>query len=342
MSEVKARSALEIKLRLHEWSSRAFGVDELYQDCETLLKENDRLVKETNELKAALNHPTSERMGNLIRERDQLVKENEKLKFVLKDTVATETGLIAKHKEELDQLRKELINQENSVVLSFEKYDQLVKERDVNDSLFKEWEELLGEMPGVRIREIIKERDELRATLKHDVDKIESGYMKDRDTIIALATAMTHYIDAAKSFMAEKDYITASGRLTEALIVWSKILKREERDMSEIKDSPAECPKCASTDIFVERRVNGDAICRACDWHGSYFDCFKKSLDELAEKERQWFKSRGYSEADMMYADAAFKEYLRIENELLDKKPFDKAPGFRRIFMMGYFYGRPK
>ena len=80
-----------------------------------------------------------------------------------------------------------------------------------------------------------------------------------------------------------------------------------------------------------------------------YEDCtpeekrdFDKTMFENMEKERSWFKSRGYGEADMMYADAAYKEYLQMEQLLPNAKPFDKAPGFRRIFMMGYFYGRNK
>jgi hypothetical protein len=80
-----------------------------------------------------------------------------------------------------------------------------------------------------------------------------------------------------------------------------------------------------------------------------YEDCtpeekreFDKVIFEAQLKEREWFKARGYSEADMMYADAAYKEYQRVEESMPDKKPFDKAPGFRRIFMMGYFYGRAK
>lgn len=69
---------------------------------------------------------------------------------------------------------------------------------------------------------------------------------------------------------------------------------------------------------------------------------FDKAMFEAMEKERHWFKTRGFSEADMMYADAAYKEYMRVEEAFPDKKPFDKSPGFRRIFMMGYFYGKNK
>lgn len=63
-------------------------------------------------------------------------------------------------------------------------------------------------------------------------------------------------------------------------------------------------------------------------------------MKEAEEKERKWFKDRGYDEADMMMADAAYKNYMRVEESYPDRRPFDKAPGFRRIFMMGYFYGR--
>jgi TRAP-type C4-dicarboxylate transport system substrate-binding protein len=67
---------------------------------------------------------------------------------------------------------------------------------------------------------------------------------------------------------------------------------------------------------------------------------FDKTMKEAEEKERKWFKDRGITEADMMYADAAYKEYMRIEEKMPDRRPFDKAPGPRRLFMMGYFYGK--
>lgn len=79
-----------------------------------------------------------------------------------------------------------------------------------------------------------------------------------------------------------------------------------------------------------------------------YEDCtpeekrhFDKAMFEADLKERHWFKNRGVGEADMMFADAAYKRYLQVEQSLPDHRPFDKAPGFRRIFMMGYLYGRP-
>lgn len=103
-----------------------------------------------------------------------------------------------------------------------------------------------------------------------------------------------------------------------------------------------QCPKCQATDLIIERRLNGDAICNSCNWHGPYADCYKKLFDKIESDERQWFKDRGYGEADLMFADAAYKEYLRVETSMPNARPFDKAPGFRRVFMMGYFYGRNK
>lgn len=69
---------------------------------------------------------------------------------------------------------------------------------------------------------------------------------------------------------------------------------------------------------------------------------FDKTIKEAEDKERKWFKDRGYGEADLIDADAAFENYLRVEESRADRRPFDKAPGFRRVFMMGYFYGRFK
>lgn len=80
-----------------------------------------------------------------------------------------------------------------------------------------------------------------------------------------------------------------------------------------------------------------------------YNDCtpeekahFDAAIEEATAKERKWFKDRGFGESDMMHSDAAYKEYMRVEESFPDRKPFDKAPGCRRIFMMGYFYGKNK
>ena len=100
------------------------------------------------------------------------------------------------------------------------------------------------------------------------------------------------------------------------------------------------CPKCGSTKLIIERRMNGNAKCEDCGTEGPYADCYKDHFTEVLNKERKWFNDRGYGEADMMYADAAFKKYIEAEQSFYDKRPFDKAPGFRRLFMMGYFYGR--
>jgi hypothetical protein len=91
------------------------------------------------------------------------------------------------------------------------------------------------------------------------------------------------------------------------------------------------CPRCRSEDLIVERRMDGNAKCISCGHEGPYADCF----EDVANKERDWFRTRGYSEADMMYADAAFKKYLLVEQSIPDQR-------FRRVFMMGYFYGKNK
>lgn len=78
-----------------------------------------------------------------------------------------------------------------------------------------------------------------------------------------------------------------------------------------------------------------------------YDDCtpaekaeFDAVIKKAEDAERKWFKERGYNEADMMYASSAYKNYLACEANFPNARPFDRAPGFRRIFMMGYFYGR--
>jgi hypothetical protein len=100
------------------------------------------------------------------------------------------------------------------------------------------------------------------------------------------------------------------------------------------------CPKCESLNLAVERRIDGDAKCLDCAWQGPYAECFQKVFEDVEQKFKQWFYDRGFREADLMYADAAYKKYQKVEESRLDKRPWDKAPGFKRIFMMGYFYGR--
>lgn len=111
--------------------------------------------------------------------------------------------------------------------------------------------------------------------------------------------------------------------------------------MSELKSKP-KCPKCGSENIATERRPDGKSLClnQECKHEASTVNFYKPLFDEAEQKEKEWFYKRGYIEADLMYADAAHKRYMNVEQRFDDLKPFDKAPGFRRIFMMGYFYGR--
>lgn len=39
-------------------------------------------------------------------------------------------------------------------------------------------------------------------------------------------------------------------------------------------ENKIECPKCGSTKLCVERRLNGNASCTNCNWRGPYKDCF--------------------------------------------------------------------
>lgn len=112
--------------------------------------------------------------------------------------------------------------------------------------------------------------------------------------------------------------------------------------MTDIIETDPKCYKCSSKDLIVERRPNGNAKCAKCGWEGKYNLCFEETFEALRQKEKKWFYDRGFSESDMMYADAEFKKYLQVEQSMPDFRPFDKAPGFRRIFMMGYFYGKNK
>lgn len=107
------------------------------------------------------------------------------------------------------------------------------------------------------------------------------------------------------------------------------------------------CSKCGSTVFAVARDMKATRHC-GCGhtWlpEKSKIEFTPEQLDEAMRKAQEeskaWFKSRGFTESDMMYADAAFKEYLRVEQNMPDNRGHDKAPGFRRLFMMGYFYGR--
>lgn len=67
---------------------------------------------------------------------------------------------------------------------------------------------------------------------------------------------------------------------------------------------------------------------------------FEQGFKESEGKDRKWFESRGITPEGMVEADRAFKLYLADEEKRPNKRPFDKAPGFRRIFIMGYLYGK--
>lgn len=112
--------------------------------------------------------------------------------------------------------------------------------------------------------------------------------------------------------------------------VYSEIMMEAHENMnyrgtkySSFRITDAAEPKFMNTTVVPrERKAEFDSMLKAAD-----------------DKERKWFNDRGYTEADLMYADAAHKKYVFNETNLPDKKPFDRSPGFRRIFMMGCLYG---
>jgi GNAT superfamily N-acetyltransferase len=42
------------------------------------------------------------------------------------------------------------------------------------------------------------------------------------------------------------------------------------------EDTKPKCPKCGSSKLMIEKRTDGDAHCRDCDWHGPYRECLPK------------------------------------------------------------------
>ncbi len=66
---------------------------------------------------------------------------------------------------------------------------------------------------------------------------------------------------------------------------------------------------------------------------------FDKLSRDAEKKEVDWFLSRGFEHQEIMAAGFAFKAYLEVEQRLPNNKPFDKAPGFKRIFICGYVLG---
>jgi hypothetical protein len=100
------------------------------------------------------------------------------------------------------------------------------------------------------------------------------------------------------------------------------------------------CPKCGSTDLSVERRPNGDAICNKCNWHGPYADCFQKAFNQIREREKQVLAYHGFdSPAAQQAASFAFKEFLEAEARRTKDKTFWDSPLGRKAFMLGDCYG---
>jgi len=67
-----------------------------------------------------------------------------------------------------------------------------------------------------------------------------------------------------------------------------------------------------------------------------------KMVEEAERKAIKWFNSRGYSEADMLEADAEFEKFLLVEKLRYNQITALYAPVSRKLFMLGYFHGRNK
>lgn len=69
-------------------------------------------------------------------------------------------------------------------------------------------------------------------------------------------------------------------------------------------------------------------------------DAFDETVREQEKKEVEYFRSRGFGPMEVAAAGLSFTSFLENEKRYFDSRPFDKAPGFRRMWILGYLYGR--
>lgn len=69
---------------------------------------------------------------------------------------------------------------------------------------------------------------------------------------------------------------------------------------------------------------------------------FDRTMKAAEDKEIAFYLERGMTHPEIMSAGLDYKTYLENEQRFYTKRPFDKAPGFRRLFILGWFYGRKK
>lgn len=81
----KARTITAIRLRIGEWAAAAFSRDELYEDCEVLLKAYDSLAAELASLKSELETLSKVRKSDcayIVQLVDELARKDEALKKI--------------------------------------------------------------------------------------------------------------------------------------------------------------------------------------------------------------------------------------------------------------------
>lgn len=99
-----------------------------------------------------------------------------------------------------------------------------------------------------------------------------------------------------------------------------------------------ECPQCFATDILVERRLNGNAICNRCNWRGPYKECYKKTFNEIEDRERKLFEFHGLGPLDVQAGCFAWKAFMEKDNRRGEKK-FWNSPLGKQSFVIGWFIG---
>lgn len=76
-----------------------------------------------------------------------------------------------------------------------------------------------------------------------------------------------------------------------------------------MSEQKPQCPNCKSNDLAIERRPDGNAICRSCGWQGYYKECFAlhdHDIDGLIE-------IKALNEAQL----ALFRQHLGVAIEAL-------------------------
>lgn len=63
---------------------------------------------------------------------------------------------------------------------------------------------------------------------------------------------------------------------------------------------------------------------------------FDDTMREAEQKEVQYLRDRGFGPMEVAAAGFAYKAWYERDLRSQDHRPFDKAPGFRRMWILGY------